>query len=137
RLTLRPPAAASGNQSSLTWERVQDLPDLTPTHRQLMGFWKLISNERRNAKGELLSSNPGQTGFIVYTASGHVMVHMMQPYRRRNVGPSSTPEETMATYRTYTSYFGPYTVNESEHYLVHHPAGALNPGLVGTDLQRF
>jgi len=136
RLTLRPPTAANGDQRTLTWERVPDAPNLTPTQRQLIGFWKLISLERRNAKGELLSSNPGQTGFIVYAASGHMMVHMMQPYRRRNVGPSPTPEETMAAYRSYTSYFGPYTVNESERSVVHHLAGALNPGLVGTDFHR-
>ena len=61
-----------------------------------------------------MSSSPGQTGFIVYTASGHLMVHMMQPYRRRNAGGPPTPEETMAAYRSYTSYFGPYTVNESD-----------------------
>jgi hypothetical protein len=137
QLTLRPPAAANGNQPSLTWERVPDLPNLTPTHRKLIGFWKLISNERRNSKGELLTSNPGQTGFIVYTASGQVMVHMMQPYRRRNVGPAPTLDETMAAYRSYNSYFGPYTVNESEQYVVHHLAGAVNPGFVGTDFQRF
>jgi hypothetical protein len=137
RLTLRPPTSASGEQRTLTWERVPDLQNLTPTHRRLIGFWKLINFERRNAKGELLLSYPGQTGFIVYTASGHVMVHMMQPYRRRNVGPSPTPEETMATYRSYTSYFGPYTVNESGEYVVHHIAGSFNSGPVGTDFQRF
>ena len=64
------------------------------------------------------------------------MVHMMQPYRRRNVGSSPTPEETMATYRSYTSYFGPYTVNESENSVVHHLAAAFNSGEVGTDFQR-
>ena len=80
------------------------------------------------AKGELLSSSPGMTGFIVYAASGHVMVHMMYPYRRRNVGPQPTPEETMAAYRGYTSYFGPYTVNESEKYVVHHLVGSINSG---------
>ena len=137
RLTLRPPTAANGDQRALTWERVPDLPNLTPTHRKLIGFWKLVSFERRNAKGDLLLSYPGQTGFLVYTASGHVMVHMMQPYRRRNVGPSPTPEETMATYRSYTSYFGPYTVNESEQHVVHHIASAFNSGRVGTDFQRF
>ena len=137
RLTLQPPTSANGDQSTLTWERLPDLPDLTPTHRKLIGFWKLISNEVRDMKGEVLSANPGQTGFIVYTASGHVMVHMMQPYRRRNVGASPTVEETMATYRSYTSYFGPYTVNESEKYVVHHLAGALNPGWAGTDFQRY
>lgn len=137
RLTLRPPTSANGDQRALTWERLSDLPNLTPTHRKLIGFWKLISFERRNAKGELSSSDSPWMGFLVYTASGHVMVHMMQPYRRRNVGPSPTPEETMATYRSYTSYFGPFTVNESENYVVHHIAASFNSGQVGTDFQRF
>jgi hypothetical protein len=43
----------------------------------------------------------------------------------------------MATYRSYTSYFGPYSVNESEKYVVHHLAGALSPGWVGSDFQRY
>jgi hypothetical protein len=137
RLTLRPPNLANGDQRALTWERVPDLANLTPTHRKLIGFWKLISLERRNAKGELSITNPGMTGFLVYTASGHVMVHMMDPYRRRNTGEAPTPEETMATYRTYTSYFGPYTVNESGGYVVHHLTAAFNSGVEGTDFQRF
>src|ERR1051325_1587030 len=86
RLTLRPPNLANGDQRSLTWERVPDLPNPTPPHRKLIRFWKLVSIERRDARGELSISNPGMTGFLVYTASGHVMVHMMDPYRRRNVG---------------------------------------------------
>lgn len=137
RLTLRPPASANGDRRSLTWERVPDLASLTPTHRRLIGFWKLVSFERRNAKGELLTSNPGQTGFIVYTASGHVMVHLMQPYRRRNAGGAPTPEETLATYRSYTSYFGPYTVNESGKYVTHHLDASFNSAEPGTDFQRF
>src|ERR1043166_4013666 len=137
RLTLRPPANGNGDQRSLMWERVPDLPNLTPTHRKLIGFWKLISLERRVANGPMTLTNPGMTGFLVYTASGHVMVHMMDPYRRRNVGDVATPEETIATYRTYTSYFGPYTVNESGGYVVHHLAAAFNSGVEGTDFQRF
>ena len=137
RLTLRPPNLSNGDSRTLIWERVPDLPNLTPTHRTLIGFWKLISLERRNAKGELSISNPGMTGFLVYTASGHVMVHMMDPYRRRNAGDTPTPEETMATYRTYTSYFGPYTVNEAGGYVTHHLTAAFNSGVEGTDFQRF
>ena len=137
RLTLRPPNLANGDQRALAWEREPDLPTLTPTHRKLIGFWKLISLERRNAKGELSITNPGMTGFLVYTASGHVMVHMMDPYRRRNTGDAPTPDESMATYRTYTSYFGPYTVNEPGGYVVHHLTAAFNSGDEGTDFQRF
>jgi len=137
RLTLRPPNLSNGDSRTLIWEPVPDLPSLTPTHRKLIGFWKLISLERRNAKGELSISNPGMTGFLVYTASGHVMVHMMDPYRRRNAGDTPTPEETMATYRTYTSYFGPYTVDEAGGFVVHHLAAAFNSGVEGTDFKRF
>ena len=43
----------------------------------------------------------------------------------------------MATYRSYTSYFGPYTVNEAGGYVVHHLAAAFNSGVEGTDFQRF
>jgi hypothetical protein len=136
RLTLRPPNLSNGDQRALTWERVPDLPNLTPTHRKLIGFWKLINLERRTAKGEVSLTNPGMTGFLVYTASGHVMVHMMDPYRRKNVGATPTPAETMATYRTYTSYFGPYTVNEAGGYVVHHLTAAFNSGVEGTDFQR-
>jgi hypothetical protein len=137
RLTLRPPAATNGDQRALTWERVPDLPALTTMHRKLIGFWKLVSLESRTANGAVVSSNPGLTGFIVYTGSGHVMVHMMYPYRRRNVGTTPTPEETLATYRSYTSYFGTYTVNEPANYVVHHIDGTFNSGAVGTTFQRF
>jgi hypothetical protein len=137
QLTLRPPVNAEGNQPALTWERVPDLPALTPLHRKLIGVWKLISNERRRATGELITANPGQTGFIIYTASGHMMVHLMQPYRRRTVGASATPAESLAAFQSYNSYFGPYTVDEAGQYVVHHLAGASNPGNVGSDYQRF
>jgi hypothetical protein len=43
----------------------------------------------------------------------------------------------MATYRSYTTYFGPYTVNEPGKYVVHHLAAAINSGAAGTDFQRF
>ena len=65
RLMLKPPPGPTGNQAQVTWERVPDLTNLTAAHRQFAGFWKLVSNERRNMKGALVSSNPGQTGYII------------------------------------------------------------------------
>lgn len=141
RLTLQPAAvtgAAVTTPSGLTWERLPDLPSLTPTHRRLIGFWRLVSWEsRRVSDGAVTSSSPGMTGFIVYTASGHVIVHMMYPYRRRYVGLEPTADETMATYRGYTGYLGHYTVNEAEHYVVHHIDATLNSGPIGTDYLRY
>jgi hypothetical protein len=137
RLTLIPPRGADGVQSRITWERVPDLPKLTPTHRRLIGFYKVVSNEQRNAKGEVVSSTPYQAGFIIYTASGHMAVHLMRPDRQKYAGAQPTPEGALNAISTYGSYFGPYSVHEAERYLVHHRIGNLNPGQVGTDAQRF
>jgi hypothetical protein len=137
RLTLFPPAAGSRTQSSLTWERVPDLPTLTATQRQLVGFWRLVSTERRFTKdGGLARAYPGWTGFIVYAPSGHMMVHMMEPYRRRYAGDVPTPEEARATTQSYTSYFGTYTITGAGS-LVHHFEGSINRSSIGTDTQRF
>jgi hypothetical protein len=46
-LTLTPRTTATGKQDTLVWERVPDLEKLTPTHRRLIGFWKLVPNEGR------------------------------------------------------------------------------------------
>ncbi len=135
RLALQPPPAAGGDRRTLTWERVPDLPNLPAAQRRLVGFWKLLSFEQRNAAGDLLTSNPGPTGFLVYTASGHVMLHLMQPYRRRNVGPAPTADETLATYRSYTSYFGPYTVNQAAGVVVHRLDASFNSAAPGTELE--
>ncbi len=134
RLTLR--SAAGAGEDVLTWERLPDLPNLTPLHRQLVGLWKLVSTERRTTTGELARSYPGWSGFIVYSPSGHMLVHMTEPYRRRPVGDVPTPEEAMAAYQNYTSYFGTYTF-ESSGSLIHHMEGSVNPGSAGTDTLRY
>jgi hypothetical protein len=140
RLTLKPPPSSTGDQSSLTWERVPDLPNLTPLHRRFIGFWKHVPNDPQNAPGAVPSSSRPQgfsTGFIIYTAAGHVMVHLMQPDRQKYAGAQPTPEEARATVTTYTNYFGPYTLHEKEGYVVHHRVGHINPGAIQTDGQRF
>ena len=138
RLTLRPPAAANGDQSRLTWQRVADLSNLSAEHRRFVGFWKLVSNERRNENRELVSSNEGQTGYIIYTSAGFMMVHMMQPNRKAYAGAQPTPEEARRTIRTYANYFGPFYLHETDGYVVHDQVGTLNVGRNGpSPQQRF
>lgn len=137
RLLLTSPAATQQAHRTLTWERVPDLPNLTPLHRQIVGFWKLISTERRNTKGDLVRAYPGWTGLIVYTASGHMLVHMAEPYRRRPADDPPTAAESIAAYQSYTSYFGTYTINEDGRSLVHHVEGSVIPSSAGTDTLRY
>jgi Lipocalin-like domain len=138
RLTLKPPPAANGNQTRLTWERMPDLTNPTAEQRKFFGFWKLVSNERRNQKGELLSSNPGQTGYIIYTRAGFMTVHMVQPNRKPYGAAQPTGEEARQNLRTYTNYFGPFHVHERDRYVVHDQVGTLNIGRIGpSPQQRF
>ncbi len=134
QLILKPPIRDSGVQLRIVWERVPELPDsdLTPTHRRLFGFYRIASVERRTLDGEALPVEQYDAGFIIYTPSGHMAVHLMRPNRPGYTG-APTPEEALGAMRTYASYFGPFSVHEDEGYLVHHRVGATNPGSVGTD----
>jgi len=138
RLTLKPPIAANGNQSRLTWQRMPDMPNLTAEQRRFSGFWRLVSNERRNENRELVVSNEGQTGYIIYTSAGFMMVHMIRPNRKPYTGSQPTPEEAEQALRTYANYFGPFYVHEADGYVVHDQIGTLNVGRNGpTPMQRF
>ena len=138
RLTLKPPAAANGNQTRLTWERIPDMANMTAEQRRFVGFWKLVSNERRDEKGAVVGSNPGQTGYIIYTSAGFMMVHMVQPDRKPQVGAQPTAAEAGQEIRTYTNYFGPFYVHEADGYVVHDQVGTLNMGRNGpSPQQRF
>jgi hypothetical protein len=136
RLTLRPPPAANGNQTRLTWERIPDLPALTAEQRRFVGFWRLVSNERRNESGDLVLSNAGQKGYIIYTPAGFMMVHMVQPNRSPYAGTQPTSAEARQAIRTYTNYFGPFYLHETDGYVVHDQVGTLNVGRNGPGPQQ-
>jgi hypothetical protein len=138
RLTLQPPPGPTGLQSRLTWERMPDLPNLTAGQRQFLGFWKLVSNERRSENGALLTATPGQSGYIIYTAAGQMMVHLTQAGRQKFAAAQPTAEEARAALRTYANYLGPFYVHESDRYIVYDQIGTLSMGRNGPGpLQRF
>jgi hypothetical protein len=138
RLTLKPPPAANGNHTRLTWERLPDLPVLTAEHRRFVGFWKLVSNDRRDEAGTLVASNPGQTGYIIYTHAGFMMVHMVQPNRKPFAAAQPTVAEAGQALRTYANYFGPFHIHEADGYVVHDQVGTANMGRIGpAPQQRF
>jgi len=138
RLTLKPPPGPSGSQQRFTWERMPDITNPTAEQKKFVGFWKLISNERRNDKGEVLGTNPGQTGYIIYTAAGFMTVHMVQADRKPYAAAQATPPEARQNLRTYTNYFGPFYIHDVDGYVVHDQVGSLGVGRGGySPQQRF
>jgi hypothetical protein len=85
-----------------------------------------------------VSSNEGQTGYIIYTPAGFMMVHMVRPNRKAYAGSQPTAEEALQTLRTYSNYFGPFYLHETDGYVVHDQIGNLNVGRNGpSPQQRF
>ena len=137
-LTLQPPAAADGGTVRLTWRKLPDLADLTNEGRRFIGFWQFDRLERRNEVGETVPvERTWVDGFIIYTASGHMAVHLVRPDREPFAEGRATAEEATAAIRTYISYFGPYTIHADDGYVVHHRSGCWYPSCMSTDAQRF
>lgn len=138
-LTLQPPVGDDGVKAELTWERLPALSeaDLTETHRKLFGFYRIESVSRQVVDGESIPVDQYATAFIIYAPSGHMSVHLMRPGRQPYAAARPTPEEALQAIRTYSSYFGPFSVYEEDGYLVHHRIGHVNPGSSGSDAQRF
>lgn len=137
QLALKPPAGASGIQLRIVWERVPDLAELTDEHRRFSGFWEFDSVSRRTADGESLPATQWRAGYIIYTPSGQMAVHLARPDRQLYADGGPTPEEADAALGSYASYFGPFTIHADEGYVVHHRIGNTSPSGVGTDAQRF
>ena len=137
-LTLQPPAGADGGTVRLTWRKLPDLADLTDEHRRFVGFWQFDRLERRNEAGDALPvERTWVDGFIIYTASGHMAVHLVRPDREPFLEERPTADEATAAIRTYISYFGPYTIHVDDGYIIHHRSGCWYPSCMDTDAQRF
>ncbi len=108
----------------------------------LVGTWKLVAIEERNAQGELvtpLDYGADPIGLLIYDATGHMSVHAMR--RGRPKLPSddvhlAPAELAKAAFTGYGAYFGTYTVDERAGIVVHHVQGSLIPNWEGGDQRR-
>ncbi len=136
-LTLQPPAGADGGAVKLTWRKLPEPAELTDEHHRFIGFWEFARLDRTDDSGAALPV-PGtyEDGFIIYTASGHMAVHLVRPDRELFAEGRPTAEEAGAAMATYVSYFGPYTIHEDEGIVVHQRPGCWFPGCIGSDARR-
>lgn len=113
-----------------------------PAASKLIGTWKLVSIEERDADGKLvvpLDYGPEPVGLLMYDATGHMAAQAMRRGRARlpsddvHVAP---PEQVKAAFTGYNGYFGTYEVIESEGIVIHHVEGAMIPNWEGGDQRR-
>lgn len=108
------------------------------SNEHFAGAWSLARIERRGADGELLGTPiEDRLGYLIYDAAGYMGVTLMRPGRQPYSEGGPTAEEALAHVGTYTSYFGPFSVNADSGVVTHHLEGSLDPGGAGSDYQRF
>ena len=104
----------------------------------LIGAWRLVSYEARTEDGDV--SYPlgrDATGYIMYTADGHMSVAMMRADRANYASgdlKGGTDEEKIAAAETYISYSGRYELQSDR--VVHRVEVAFFPNRVGTSQER-
>ena len=147
RLILTPAAAdgtKSGGNRQVVWERLPDA-ELSEEAQRFVGFRQLLYTDRYEDRGSEFwrgDRNDSRAGsWIIYTPTGHMMVHLMAREGRTAYADAAapTPAEAMAAYRTYGGYFGRFTVHEDAEpqYVVHHQEGRTRPVEGVTDAERL
>jgi hypothetical protein len=112
----------------------------------LPGTWALVRWEIHygDRRPSTLPYGDDATGFILYTADGHMSACIARAGRTPLSSPSvrSAPvPERLAAFESYFQYAGPYELRRGSHLptglqVVHHVGMSLNPGFVGTDQVR-
>jgi Lipocalin-like domain len=86
--------------------------------QQLVGTWNLVSFEPTDATGAKVPAfeGPDLKGFLIFTDGGHLSFQVMTelPKIAAKERLKSTPEEDEAIARGILSYWGTYTVNETD-----------------------
>ena len=97
---------------------------------KFVGTYALVTTEVKDAATGKWSQTPNfdSNGYITYADTGHMGVHIMPKIRTKFASAVPTGEEAQAALRGYTAYFGSYTVDDKDKFVVHHRLGQINPG---------
>jgi hypothetical protein len=112
------------------------------TAAKLVGAWRLISIEERDAEGRRvtpLDYGPEPIGLLIYTATGQMSAQAMR--RGRPHLPSddvhlAPAEQAKAALVGYNAYFGRYEVRAAEGLIIHHVEGSMIPNWEGGEQPR-
>ncbi len=108
--------------------------------KELVGAWRLVSFEEREANGETIHPyGERPAGLLVYDASGRMSVQIMRRDREQlssNDLNEVAPDDLKCAVEGFTAFFGSYEVDEQECTVIHRVEGHLLPNSVGKNLKR-
>jgi hypothetical protein len=103
---------------------------------RLIGSWRLVSYETRDADGRVGRPYGDAVGRLSYDDRGNMAGQVMRPNRAPVDIGSGSAQPVRAAYIGYIAYFGTYDVAGDGRSVVHHVEGALNPSWVGGEQRR-
>ena len=110
---------------------------------RLVGTWRLARVERYDQTGAPLSHLMHPTiglaptlGFVMFDGERMAMV-MQEETDVAGTDSGSASDDVLDAVERYTSYFGPYVVDEARGFVSQQIAGSLNPRLTGGRLEPF
>src|SRR5919206_3371499 len=99
--------------------------------RRFIGTWMLVELGGEGPLVERLGMDA--VGVLMYDAAGNMAVQIMK--RRHSVaGLLKSDSEFKSAFQNYVSYFGTYSVDVANSYIIHHVVGSLYPRDVGREL---
>jgi Lipocalin-like domain len=108
---------------------------------QLLGTWHLVSVDYLRADGSrstTFGDNPN--GIAFFDSAGHYIITVMRSDRAKyalNDRTQGTPDENKATAEGTFTYFGTYTVSESDRMISIHVVGSSFPNWNGGNQKRI
>lgn len=112
-----------------------------PTSKgSVVGTWTLVSEVAHQGGKETEPLGPHPLGLMMLDGHGRFMLMVARPVLpkfaagKREAG---TAEENRAVLAGSLSFFGTYSVNESDHVLVLRPEASTFPNWVGADQKRY
>jgi hypothetical protein len=136
-LTLAPDSGGKDKAATrFVWQRMLDAP-LSAEAKKFVGFWRLLYTDSYRTKdgkevfhGDKNETRAG-TSYIIYTNSGHMMVHLMnREGRTKYAGAQPTADEALKAFRSYAGYFGRFITyeNQNPRFVYHSQQGSTVPG---------
>jgi len=107
----------------------------------LIGTWRLVSFDHRDAEGRLLAAMYGDApvGYLSYGPDGHFHLNVMRAGRSRfraTLPEQGTEEERALAYSTALSYAGVWSVVDEPPVVTHHVRVCSFPNWIGASLRR-
>ena len=103
--------------------------------KKLIGVWNLVRFvDTPEGSAPLYQHGEHPVGQFIYTADGHLSIHIM--HDPADLTPEPVIPGIEATPARYVGYFGTYTVLESESIVIHHVTGGNLSSYINTDQRR-